>query len=210
MYHGALTIVRRILFWKRCRISIFEWEAEPQRGIPYVHTGFNIDLSCALLYIVQKRPWNISWTCIAIVSHKDLSAKWQTTAYTSRSRSTAQAGTCLFVTGLKPAWRPLVPNTELGPVQSKVPQNSWAQAFMLLGTKAVCSRRHTVVFSLQKPPSTSTQNSSKVQATVNKTSFNLSPVIQTLDLQNIITLNITVLLWPLHPWISEWYVLPKR
>ena len=24
-----------------CKISIFEWEAEPQRGIPYVHTGFN-------------------------------------------------------------------------------------------------------------------------------------------------------------------------
>jgi len=32
-YHGALTIVLRVLFWKRWRISMLEWEAVPQSGI---------------------------------------------------------------------------------------------------------------------------------------------------------------------------------
>jgi len=34
MYHGALVIVLRTLFWNRCKISVLEWEAVPQRGIP--------------------------------------------------------------------------------------------------------------------------------------------------------------------------------
>jgi len=43
-YHGALTIVLRALFWKRCKISMFDWETVPQSGMPYVHIGFSIDL----------------------------------------------------------------------------------------------------------------------------------------------------------------------
>jgi hypothetical protein len=42
-YHGALTIVLRALFWKRCKISMFEREAVPQIGKPYFHIGFSID-----------------------------------------------------------------------------------------------------------------------------------------------------------------------
>jgi len=41
-YHGALTIVFRALFWKRCKISIFEWETVPQSGMPFVYIGFII------------------------------------------------------------------------------------------------------------------------------------------------------------------------
>jgi hypothetical protein len=50
MYHGALTIVRNTLFWKRCKISMLDWEAVPQRGIPYVHIGFNIVLYSISLF----------------------------------------------------------------------------------------------------------------------------------------------------------------
>ena len=38
IYHGALTIARRTLFWYLCNISVFELLAVPQRGIPYVHS----------------------------------------------------------------------------------------------------------------------------------------------------------------------------
>ena len=41
LYHGALVIVLKTLFWKRCKISMLEWEAVPQRGIPYVNIGFS-------------------------------------------------------------------------------------------------------------------------------------------------------------------------
>jgi hypothetical protein len=55
MSRGAFTIVRNTLFWKRCSIVILDWEAMPQRGIPYlypfsVHVTFNfITNSCTYL-----------------------------------------------------------------------------------------------------------------------------------------------------------------
>ena len=75
MYHGAFTIVRNTLFWKRCSIVILDWEAMPQRGIPYVHMGrsivlysrslFSIDI-CECLPMIQYIRLNESSNCFLL------------------------------------------------------------------------------------------------------------------------------------------------
>jgi hypothetical protein len=54
MYHCAFTIVRNTLFWKRCKISILDWEAVLQRGILYVHIGRSIVLYSRCLFAIDS------------------------------------------------------------------------------------------------------------------------------------------------------------
>jgi AraC-like DNA-binding protein len=86
MYHGAFTTVRNTLFCERCKISMLDWEAVPQRGIPYVHIGrsivlysrilFSIDSSDRLpmiQYILLNDSSNcflLAWMCVRHVSRR--------------------------------------------------------------------------------------------------------------------------------------------
>jgi len=69
MYHGALTIALRTLFWYLCNISVLELLAVPQRGIPYVHSivksilmpdYFMFLIYCVFLvrYLFCTKEWN--------------------------------------------------------------------------------------------------------------------------------------------------------
>jgi hypothetical protein len=48
------TTVQSLLFVIRYRISILDWEAVPQRGIPYVHIGRNIVLYSRSLFSIDN------------------------------------------------------------------------------------------------------------------------------------------------------------
>jgi hypothetical protein len=54
MYQGASTIMRKTLYWKRSRISMFEVEAVPYSCIPYVQIGLSIALYMRILLLVES------------------------------------------------------------------------------------------------------------------------------------------------------------
>ena len=49
MYYGALVTILRILFCSLCSICMFDWDAAPHNGMPYVQMGFNM-----ILYSVSQ------------------------------------------------------------------------------------------------------------------------------------------------------------
>jgi hypothetical protein len=88
-YHGAFTIVLKTLFWKRCKISMSDWKAVPQRGVPYVQISFNIVLYSRSLFssdnsdclpMIQYIRLNESSNCFLLtwmcVLHVRRRSKW--------------------------------------------------------------------------------------------------------------------------------------
>jgi hypothetical protein len=54
VYHGALVTILGILFCNLCSISMFDWDAVPHNGMPYVQMGFNVILYISSLYVIDS------------------------------------------------------------------------------------------------------------------------------------------------------------
>ena len=75
-YHGALVTIRRILFCSICNISMFDWNAVPHNGMPYVQIGFNMALyinsllvreSLDFLPMIQYIQFSINPNCLRLL-----------------------------------------------------------------------------------------------------------------------------------------------
>jgi len=76
MYHGALVTILRILFCSLCSISMFDWDAAPHYGMPYVQMSFNMILymssllareSLDFLLMIQFIRCSINPTCLRLL-----------------------------------------------------------------------------------------------------------------------------------------------
>jgi hypothetical protein len=65
MYQGVIRMDRRVLDWKRWRISVLELEAVPRSWIPYVHVGLSTALYRSLLSVDSVDLLSIQCICFA-------------------------------------------------------------------------------------------------------------------------------------------------
>ena len=68
--------IRRILFCSLCNISMFDWDAVPHNGMPYVQIGFNMALcinsllvreSLDFLPMIQYILFSINPSCLRLL-----------------------------------------------------------------------------------------------------------------------------------------------
>jgi hypothetical protein len=96
-YRGAFVDIRRILFCSLCNISMFDWDAVPHSGMPYVQIGFKMTLyissllvresldgvlirNTVLMYLSQfgsVRPTDLTTVSAEIVTHTVTTCVWE-------------------------------------------------------------------------------------------------------------------------------------